>query len=296
MDKRLVNILLRIFHSPKDRFAQGRAISAFCADYNLGKKQGKSLIFTEAHKEEIGRILKGEMGIDPATTLPDSWRQLDRAQSLLFARNEKFAGRPVGFGRLRVKALSGRILKIAGKQWNLPSRSDLGLDLEMVLEHEIGHDALLIVENLQTFDDIHNVDARVMGSLSAREPLVIYRGDNQGGARADAVHALIENTTLPVHAFVDYDPAGLLIASGLPRLDRILAPPLLDLGALIRKHGIVERYQEQTANASHALQRLRENPRIAPLWNVIHAAGKGLSQEFFHGRSTWAGSVPEPLD
>ena len=36
MDKRLINTLLRIFHSPDTRFASGRAISAFCAEYNLG--------------------------------------------------------------------------------------------------------------------------------------------------------------------------------------------------------------------------------------------------------------------
>ncbi len=32
MDKRLINTLLRIFHSPDTRFASGRAISAFCAE------------------------------------------------------------------------------------------------------------------------------------------------------------------------------------------------------------------------------------------------------------------------
>ena len=72
MDKRLINTLLRIFHSPDTRFACGRAISAFCAEYNLGVRQGSSLIFNAAHKAEIGRILKGELGIDG---------QFDRARS-----------------------------------------------------------------------------------------------------------------------------------------------------------------------------------------------------------------------
>ena len=59
MDKRLINTLLRIFHSPDTRFASGRAISAFCSEYNLGVRQGSSLVFNDAHKAEIGRILKG---------------------------------------------------------------------------------------------------------------------------------------------------------------------------------------------------------------------------------------------
>lgn len=285
MDKRLINTLLRIFHSPDGRFSAGRSVSAFCAEYNLGMKQGASLVFTEEDKREIGRILQGEMGIDSVTTTSESWKHLGRAQSLQLARDEKFAGRSVGAGRLRLKTLPGHTLNVAGGSWNLPLRADLGMDLEAVLGHEIGHDALLVIENLQTFDDIHSVGVDVMDSLPARDPLVIFRGDTQGGARADAVHTLIESTILPVYAFVDYDPAGLIIASGLPRLDKVLAPCLQDLAALIQTRGIARRYLDQVAAASYALQQLEGDSRIAPLWNVIHAAGKGLPQEFFHSRS-----------
>ena len=286
MDKRLINTLLRIFHSPDGRFPEGRSISAFCSEYNLGMKQGASLVFTEEDKNEIGRILQGEMGIDPATTTSESWKYLGRAQSLQLARDEKLAGRSVGAGRLRLKTLPGRTLNVAGGSWNLPLRADLGMDLEAVLGHEISHDALLVIENLQTFDDIHSVGMDVMDSLSARDPLVIFRGDTQGGARADAVHALIKSTILPVYAFVDYDPAGLIIASGLPRLDKVLAPCLQDLAALIKTRGISRRYLDQVMAASYALQQLESDSRIAPLWDVIHSAGKGLPQEFFHSRST----------
>lgn len=285
MDKRLINTLLRIFHSPDGRFSAGRSISAFCTEYNLGMKQGASLVFTKEDKREIGRILQGEMGIDSATTTSESWKHLGRAQSLQLARDEKFAGRSVGAGRLRLKTLPGQTLHVAGGSWDLPCRADLGLDLAAVLGQEIGHDALLVIENLQTFDDIHSVGMDVMDSLPARDPLVIYRGDTQGGARADTIHALIESTILPVYAFVDYDPAGLVIASGLPRLEKVLVQSLQDLGALIQTHGIAKRYQEQVAATSHALQQWKEDSRIGPLWEVIHTAGKGLPQEFFHSRS-----------
>lgn len=284
MDKRLINTLLRIFHSPDTRFDAGRAISAFCNEYNLGVRQGSSLIFTDANKVEIGQILKGELGIDPATTTADSWKNLGRAESLMLAKNEKLTSRPVGDGRLRVKALPGRVLQVAGGSWLLPDRADLGMDLSAVLEREIGHDALLIVENLQTFDDIHTVGPEVMGNLSANDPLVIYRGDTQGGARADAVHALVSGTALPVIAFVDFDPAGLVIASGLPRLDMVLAPPLQQLAEIIQARGIAKRYLEQVAMAAHAMQRIQGDARMAPLWHVIHAAGKALPQEYFHRR------------
>ena len=285
MDKRLINTLLRIFHSQDTRFTSGRAISAFCTEYNLGVRQGSSLVFNDTHKAEIGRILKGELGIDPVTTTVDSWKGLGRAESLMLATDEKLTGHAVGDGRLRVKALPGSVLKVSGGRWVLPDRSDLGTDLRAVLGNEIGHDALLIIENLQTFDDIHTVDSEVMGNLSAHDPLVIYRGDTQGGARADAVHALISGTGLPVIAFVDFDPAGLVIASSLPRLDMILAPPLQELAKIIRARGIAKRYLEQVATAAHAMQRIQGDARTAPLWYVIHAAGKALPQEYFHRRT-----------
>lgn len=286
MDKRLINTLLRIFHSPDTRFTSGRAISTFCTEYNLGVRQGSSLVFNNVHKAEIGRILKGELGIDPATTTADSWKGLGRAKSLMLARDEKLTGRTVGDGRLRVKALPGHILQVAGGSWILPDRTDLGLDLNAILGNETGHDALLIIENLQTFDDIHTVNPEVMGNLSAHDPLVIYRGDTQGGARADAVHALIRDTKLPVFAFVDYDPAGLIIALGLPRLEGILAPRLQDLMLLIQAYGLTKRYLTQVAAAAHALEALEEHSHIAALWNVIRTAGKALPQEFFHRHST----------
>ena len=59
MDKRLINTLLRIFHSPDTRFASGRAISAFCDEYNLGVRQRSSLVFTDVHKAKISRRMAG---------------------------------------------------------------------------------------------------------------------------------------------------------------------------------------------------------------------------------------------
>lgn len=284
MDKRLVNTLLNVLHSPDSLFRHSKALAAFCEEYNLGRRQGASLAFTERDKAEIGRILRGEAGIDPATATPASWDRLDRAQSLGLGHDEKLSGRPVSAGRLRLKTLPGQALDVAGGNWTLPPRIDLGVDLDAVLGSRIGHDVLLVVENLQTFDEIHAVRADVMAPLAGRRPLVTYRGDAQGGARADAVHALIERTELSVYAFVDFDAAGLVIASTLPRLDQVLAPALPDLEEAIRANGIVQRHLDQVAAAGRTISDLTGDPRIAPLWDVISRVGKALPQEHFHKR------------
>ncbi len=285
MDKRLVSTLLRICQSHENRFQPGQALSQFCADYNVGRHQGASLVFTAADKEEIARILQGEEGVDSRTTTPDAWDSLNRAQSLSLAFDEKLSGRTVGAGRIRIKTLADRPLGVLGHCWTFPVRTDMGLDVERVLAQTIGHDALLIVENLQTFDEIHRVSPLVMQGLAAENPLVVYRGDTQGGARVDAMHRLITQTSLPVYAFVDYDPAGVVIAAGLPRLHQLLIPPLAELSHLIQARGIARRYLEQVAAARHVLQRIENDERLAPLWKIIHAAGKGLPQEYFHGEN-----------
>ncbi len=282
MDKQLINTLLRIFHSTDSRFPARKGINAFCEEYNLGIRQGNSLVFQDAQKAEIGRILQGEMGIDPATTTVDSWHGLGRAESLLLAKDEKLNGSTVGAGRLRVKTLPNNRMGVVGGLWSLPESTDLGVDLNVLLKNEIKHDALLVIENLQTFHQIHAVESLVMDHLSALNPLVTYRGDTQGGARVDAVHALISKTKLPVIAFVDFDPAGMIIATSLPRLDMILAPPLHQLAEIIRDHGIADRFSLQVAKTPHALQRMQADSRVAPLWRVIQTAGKALPQEYFH--------------
>ena len=105
------------------------------------------------------------------------------------------------------------------------------------------------------------------------------------GLHCRAFNLQVSGTGLPVIAFVDFDPAGLVIASALPRLDMVLAPPLQELAEIIHARGIAKRYLEQVAMAAHAMQRIQGDARMAPLWHVIHAAGKALPQEYFHRRS-----------
>ena len=122
----------------------------------------------------------------------------------------------------------------------------------------------------------------VMVNLPAYDPLVVFRGDAQGGAQVEAVHALVKHTELPVFAFVDFDPAGLLIALNLPRLNEVLAPPLQNLEEAIQSQGITSRYLEQVAAAPHAQKQIESDKRLSSLWKIIHSAGKALPQEYFH--------------
>lgn len=282
MNKQLINALLRVFHSGETRFSAGQGLRAFCKTYNVGFAKGSSLLLNEKDKAEIASLLKSQMGIDASTTFPDSWEGLSRAESLNLAKDEKLAGGLVGEGRIQVKALRGRSVSVCGKHLALPEGADLGLALDAVLESPIQHDSILLVENKQTFHEIWRVREDLLTGGGAPNPLVVFRGDAEGGSRADAVHRLIAAADIPVHAFVDLDPSGMVIASALPRLDRVVCPDLVELTDLLEAQGLGNRFMTQLAAASLVLEKLESDSTIGPVWRVIRRAGKGLPQEFFH--------------
>lgn len=283
MNKQLVITLLRVFHSQETRFSPGRGLREFCEAYTIGHIRGSSLVIGERDKAEIASLLKGKMGIDAHTTYPDSWEGLNRAEGLNLAKDEKLAGGVVGYGRIQVKALRGRDLSLCGKRLALPDGADLGLPLEAVLESPSQHDGILLVENKQTFNEIWRVREDLLtGEGALMNPLVVFRGDAEGGSKVDAVHRLIAETDAPVHAFVDFDPAGMVIASALPRLDKVVCPDFGELSELLEAHGLAERFMKQQAGTVGALERLESNATIGPVWGIIRRAGKGLPQEFFH--------------
>lgn len=285
MNKQLVITLLRVFHSPETRFSAGRGLREFCEAYTIGHIRGSSLVIGERDKAEIASLLNGKMGIDAHTTYPDSWEGLNRAEGLNLAKDEKFAGSAVGKGRIQIKALRGRDLSVCGKRLALPDEADLGLSLETILESPIQHDCILLVENKQTFNEIWRVRENLLTGEGVLNPLVVFRGDAEGGSRVDAVHRLIAESDIPVHAFVDFDPAGMVIASVLPRLDRVVCPDLGELTGLLEMYGLSERFMKQQAVYRMMLERLEFDSMISPLWGVIRHAGKGLPQEFFHRQS-----------
>lgn len=286
MDKQLVKTLLRVFHSGKTRFSASQNLVRFCETYSVGHRKGASLLLNDKDKAEIALLLKGKHGINAYTTFPESWDGKSRSESLELGNNEKLAGGVVSEGRIQVKALRDRELTVCGGRWSFPDRADLGLDLESLLGSPVLHSSILLVENKQTFHDIWSVREDLLKEASETNPLVVFRGEAEGGSRTDAVHRLIASLRVPVFAFVDFDPAGMVIAAALPRLDKVVAPDLNELERLLHAHGISDRFMDQLAAAKISLEKLKSNPVIGPIWNVIQSTGKGLPQEFFHRKGT----------
>ena len=93
---------------------------------------------------------------------------------------------------------------------------------------------------------------------------------------------LLKTLNRPVWAFVDYDPAGLVIALALPSLQGIIVPEVEVLAKLLDKHGLEDRYRMQLPAAAPSLD-CTEHPAVAWLWPMLRQAGRALPQEIFIG-------------
>ena len=79
MEKRLILSLLNIYHGDKPRVAASAALTQFVQDYNIGRRIGAALAFSDADRQAIGQLLLSEAGIDAAATHADQWSGLSRA-------------------------------------------------------------------------------------------------------------------------------------------------------------------------------------------------------------------------
>lgn len=276
MDNRLVKVLLRVVQMTEECFPGSKTLRDFLNEYHIGWTKGASYCFDATAKARIRALLQAQ-GIAPETP-PDAWDGLTRAESLALGRDEKWADGPARRDRVAVKALPGRPLRIGHDSLMLPPSCHLeAAALEIV--GGVRHDTILLVENWECFDRIHEI--RLDFSAAGPNPLVLWRGGN-GEARADASQNLLRALNRPVWAFVDYDPAGLVIAATLPGLRGIIAPETSVLAELLEKHGLEERYRTQLPAAAPSLDRA-EHPAVVFLWPILRQVGRALPQEIFIG-------------
>lgn len=271
LPKQLVRSLLRVVQSPEERFPGSKVLREFSGGYRIGRSKGAGLLFDHGDKARIVELLSKE-GIDPATA-PDAWDRLTRADATRLGPNDKFTSAPVKRRRVAIKTLPGRPLLLDGQALRLPPACHLDADGPAVAG-QLAHQTLLLVENWECFDRIDQIDLDF--TPAGANPLVIWRGDTSA-TRTDQALALIRALHRPIWAFVDYDPAGLLIAARLPALAGIIAPEPRRLARDLEQ-GLSERFQEQLPMAAAALDRDAQEP-IQQIWTLIRRVGRALPQE-----------------
>ena len=275
MDKSLMQTLVRICTSNEERFqSPSKGLKRFCTDYNIGRPAGASMIISAQEKAKIEAILKAD-GIDTALMKGIDLNSLSRSEALKYAQNEKITDAPVRTGRVAIKSLPGRPLLIGGEAIILPAGANLDAPWEQVAEL-CAHESVLLVENWEAFEAIHRVTLDL--SRAGGNPLVVFRGSPV--YQQDSTSSLLAALALPVIAFVDFDPAGLLIAQGLPHFAGLIWPEEVVLIPGFKDALNHERYQKQLTQAKASLDR-STNADISECWALLRRYGAALPQEYF---------------
>jgi hypothetical protein len=276
MEKSLIKTLLRIVQSEEEKFTSSVGLTQFSHTHQIGHQQGKSYVFNAADKQIIKDLLKIEAGIDADLTRPDAWDGLSRTESLALGSNEKLSLASVRLNRVAVKALTGRALCLGEEALKLPDGSHLEVDWQQVSLLN-RHDGVMLVENWEAFENIHNLQFEP--NIACSNPLVVFRGMPQV-YRQDYAIALLETLKLPVYAFVDFDPAGLVIALSTPHFMGLIAPPAEALEAALNVCKNTVRFQNQLPETQDVLDQCM-HPDIRRYWLQYKRAGVALPQEYF---------------
>lgn len=231
----------------------------FVEHYSLGVAYGRHVEYQQRHFQQARELLELH-GISPTRMPPDS----SRADSAKFlGQSEKTQSRAPWSNAVAVKLPTAPT----------PPGAFAVLTVEQALV--VPCDRLLVVENLETFRYLEDYQW-LLPRLQRHRTLALYRGDATT-SRVDASEVLRRRPE-PVLAFVDFDPAGLGIAAGMPRLESLLLPNeqwLRDTAGGPRALELFERsraqYEASLDGAGH--------PAIQQAWALMKALRAGVAQE-----------------
>ncbi len=271
---RFAETLKRIVGSEEMRFSLTTALGIFSIEYNLGSVRGRSVYFSHQDKEEIKLLLIAKGYALTASAHSD----MTRSERLAFTPNEKAGGRGLKRNRISIKAPAGKPLLLNGKFLVLPEMSHIDIDISAI--ETTGHDCVILVENYDNFNHIHNNPITLPQPFA--RPLVVYRGD-KNESRLDSVLSYLDACKLPVFAYVDIDPYGLVNVQGLTNLVGVLTPERSILEALLSdtKTKRNDLYEKHYAGCYAVLDRLPDNHPCKGLWNLIKKYKAGVVQEQF---------------
>lgn len=169
----------------------------FHQDYDIGKTYSGKLQLTPKDIRQIRKLIKEQSGFDILTDpIPRS-----RTEMAKYFPNEKLSTIPVKDKMVKVYGVLST--NINGKKYDLEE----GMNIEIPLGslESIEHKQIVIVENYEAFSQF-----RVIQSDMDPNPLVIYRGDIEGGVISKEMAKRFPQIELV--AWFDTDPSGIALA------------------------------------------------------------------------------------
>lgn len=272
LDQKLAEAMQRVLSKNEERFPLTKALESLI-ESGIGTKRGKSVYFSPKDKNEIRAWLVAKGFSLDQVVLPG----MTRSERLAITPNEKAGGESIKRNRISIKALAGQSLVIGKQRLLLPPESHLDMDW-MKAVNQIGHTCILVVENYENFNRIHETQFDLPKEFQS--PLVIYRGD-PNESRVDNVLKFLAEAELPVLAFMDADPAGIAIASQFPNLAGMVLPPLPILEEQLRNPRTARKglFLDQYPVYGSVLDALPVGHPCEGVWRLISRTAAGVVQE-----------------
>jgi hypothetical protein len=241
------------------------AATAFCSHFGIGRHVGTRVAYAAQDYVMAQQLLEAEGA--PVAALSADASRADAA--VHWGMSEKSGTRAPHAGSVAIKAL-GPCAFDSQPLWTPPGGY---LVCDATVAARMQADRLLLVENLETFREIERYRWIDLGS---HRVLVVFRGDHVFSARATQEFFALRSE--PIWAFVDFDPAGLGIATGLPRLERLVFPPAEVLVPRLKGLRSIELYERSCGQWASVLEQV-EHPELCAAWQVMRRHRAGLAQE-----------------
>ena len=228
----------------------------FYSDFNIGIASGDKLKLTSKDIRQIRKLIKEQSGFDLLTdSIPNS--RTDMAQ---FFPNEKLSSRPVKGKVIKIYGLLST--NINGRKYDLEEGMNIEISLSCL--KSIEHNQIVIVENYEAFSKF-----RLVKSDMGSNPLIVYRGDKEGGVISKEIALAFPEIELV--AWFDTDPKGisLAFASGA---GYILIPDLSK--ETLKDHGRSNLFNNQYQNWEQVSALIP--PKLKLLMSSVE---KGITQE-----------------
>lgn len=251
---------------PTNRDA-GPAAVFFSNEYGIGKRAGRYVHYEERHFVHAAQLLR--LNGLPTQALGS---RASRAKAAQYGgMSEKSGTLAPHEGEIAVVAGPGCTLK--GMPWTSPPGMCIVSTAEAL--NAVGCDVICIVENWEALKAIHEyrwID------VSSKGVLYVFRGDNKFSAAH--VAELVDARPEPLWAFVDFDPAGLGIASGLPvdRLQKLVFPAWEWMAAASSNQRGRELFAQQEPQWGSTLDRAKARV-VQVAWKALKEGRAGLTQE-----------------
>jgi hypothetical protein len=206
---------LRRIATQKPPSTPSSAVAEFFAEHHyLGFRVGRSFEYRESDYEKAALLL-ANLKQPLLASAPGNLRS---ETANIPGVSEKSRTASPNSNSVAIKPIAGQCM-YDGKQLSIPAESYAVLTIQQVCA--VSAQRLMVVENFETFRLLERYQWIDCQGLDV---LAIYRGDSR--FRLDEATSVVLQRQEPTWIFSDFDPAGLAMALGLIRLERVVLPEI----------------------------------------------------------------------